>query len=149
MELICTHCNKDLACGSVAISIVLYKGKLYHKACYDSVLINEGGSDLCNLCKRFPEIDTDILRSLFETHGFKCINKHLSHNWCLITEGLHEDVVDDIGINYFGTKKEMLDWLSNMIHDNISEDCGWSVRYILKKGKVVTYDNEFHVNVSL
>ena len=146
MELICTHCKKILGLGLVVLNVTLYKNELYHNLCYDKMISNNNELDLCGLYKSFPEIDQDVLRALFETYGSNKTEGSLGNGWCLITEGIHENVESDIGMDSFPSKEELSAWLSETIYETMSEDYGWKVLYILHKGEVVSNSGDFLIS---
>lgn len=144
----CAYCN-EIFQYSWAVGVTTHKGKLYHTSCYNTLRADDQKDDYDTLCRRFPEIHSMAINALLDTNGFEETMKGLKHNWCVITEGLNEDVTDGIDMDVFDTKKKMLDWLSDKIYHTIKEDWGWAVLFILKKGNTKCVGDAFNIKVSL
>ena len=147
-KLRCASCNELLLQASNSANITIYKENLYHTPCYRDLIANDSKSDINVLCDNFPDIEQETLEALLDTNGMKETTEFLNSNWAVISEGLHEDTAEDVGIDTFDTKEEMLEWLADSIYDSSTDDWGWITAYILNKGEVVVHGDEFTVSVS-
>ena len=143
--LICYHCQKTIDKNGE-----IHGGKPYHGCCWNEIKYDKENDDLEDLHESFPKVAPDVLDDLYESYDSESYNSagrlatDLNRNWCVIA-----DMNEEVSVNTFRTKKEMLDWVVEQIYILMLESYSWDIVYILHKGQVVARDGEIKIKVSI
>lgn len=137
----CYHCQKTIDKDGE-----IHDGKPYHGSCWYETRYDKENDDLNDLCKAFPKVAPDILDDLYESYDSADeLAKDLNSNWCVITDSPN----DEVGVDTFRIKKEMLDWIEEQIYTLLLEAYTWDIIYILRKGRVAVRNGELKIKVSI